>query len=134
MENLICNLWKLFIYISNYYHSKRSSRRCFQGNNFHHQVTGFVHVFSYVFFFFFFAFDNFLNFSKLKGKICTEKIMQWKIEVAPLIQELKSIVPVCMVHLLKSNTVFSECVRLLAWLRDLFSQYRMPSAILRNHL
>ena len=51
MENLICNLWKLFIYISNYYHSKRSSRRCFQGNNFHHQVTGFVHAFSYVFLF-----------------------------------------------------------------------------------
>ena len=52
VENLICNLWKLFIYISNYYHSKRSSRRCFQGNDFHYQVTGFVHVFSYVFFFF----------------------------------------------------------------------------------
>ena len=69
--NLICNLWKLFIYISNYYDSKHSSRRCFQGNNFHHQVTGFAHAFSRLFFF---TFDNFLNFSELKGKICTQKL------------------------------------------------------------
>ena len=42
--------------------------------------------------------------------------MQWKkIEVAALVQELKSIVPVYTVFLLKSNTVFSECVRLFAW-------------------
>ena len=57
-----------------------------------------------------------------------------KIEVAALVQELKSIVPVYTVFLLKSNTVFSECVRLFAWLRDFYAQYRMPSAILRNHL
>ena len=60
--------------------------------------------------------------------------MQWKIEVTALVQELKSIVPVCTVYLLKSNTMFSECVRLFAWLRDFYAQYKMPSAILRNHL
>ena len=42
--------------------------------------------------------------------------MQWKIEVTALVQELKSIV-----YLLKSNTMFSECVRLFASLRDFYA-------------
>ena len=37
--------------------------------------------------------------------------MQWKREVTVLVKELKSIVPLCMVHLLKSNTVLSEFPR-----------------------
>ena len=68
MENLSCNLWKLFLYISNYYHSKRSSRRCFEGNDFHHQVTGFVHVFSCLLFFFFLPSTIFLISPSWRGR------------------------------------------------------------------
>ena len=69
-EKFICNLQKLFTYISNYYCSKRSSRRCFQGNNFHHQVTRFQLCL------FFLPSIIFLNFSKFlisTQKICSEK-------------------------------------------------------------
>ena len=75
--------------------SKRSSSSCFQGHNLHHQVTCFK-------LYIFFPSMIFKNFSNLKGIICTKNRGPF------LVQELTRIVPLCMVHLFKYNTVLSE--------------------------
>ena len=65
----------------------------------------------------------FYYFSTLKGIICT------------LNYAIKTMGhhALCMVHLLKKNTLFSKCARLFAWLHYFYAQYRMLSVILGNH-
>ena len=116
-NNLIDNLCKSHVILIDV-HSKRSSTRCFQGHDLHHQVTGFAHAFSFIFF----SLRLFFQFLQFKGANFYTKIMQWKIEVTVLFWEPKSIFQ----RLLKLHGPFIEKqyhvlgirARLFAWLRD----------------
>ena len=55
----------------------------------------------------------FSYFANLKGINCTLKLYK-KGLVTVLVQELKTIVPLFLVHGLKNNIVFSECARALS--------------------
>ena len=85
-NNLIDNLCKSHVILIDV-HSKRSSTRCFQGHDLHHQVTGFAHAFSFIFF----SLRLFFQLLQFKGANFYAKIMQWRIEVTVLFWEPKSI-------------------------------------------
>ena len=116
-NNLIDNLCEINVILIDV-HSKRSSTRCFQGHDLHHQVTGFAHAFSFIFF----SLRLFFQFLQFKGANFYTKIMQWKIEVTVLFWEPKSIFQ----RLFKLHGPFIEKqyraleirARLFAWLRD----------------
>ena len=116
-NNLIDNLCKSHIILIDV-HSKRSSTRCFQGHDLHHQVTGFAHAFSFIFF----SLRLFFQFLQFKGANFYTKIMQRRIEVTVLFLEPKSIFQrLFKLHgpfIEKQYHVLGIRARLFAWLRD----------------